>query len=393
MPHLTQNPSPATPQRIPRARLTPDEKQRFNEVLDETQRVKDAAQAIGVSLPAAYQLAKKHGWASSRSAPSATRGKPKTRYTQEQKDAFFTAFDKLQNVSQAAREVNIPIHTCYQWVVKAKLKIPTSHAGKREEFLRLRAQGMSLRDAVKQVGAHLETGREWDHGIRRSGNKRFYPDGRVLGYNSGMTTHATESGRQHNTASPSLPALEKQIDPRYLSMTEREEIYALCIAGHSIRQIAIKLNRSPSTISRELRRNRTAQDDYYPHAAHRQAVARRSRQKEAKLACPGPLRDYVVYGLRLGWSPEQICFRLVADHPDDLEMRVTHETVYQSIFVQARGGLKREVVHTLRSGRVRRKPQKKVDERRSRFRDPMISISERPAEVEDRACLVIGKVT
>ncbi|MFJ2468511.1 IS30 family transposase [Glutamicibacter sp. NPDC087583] len=244
---------------------------------------------------------------------------------------------------------------------------------------------MSLRDAANQVGVHAETGREWDHGIRKCGNKRIYPDGRVVDYNSGMTTYTTEAGRRQSTANPSILALDKLIDPRFLSMTEREEIYALTIAGHSIRQIAIKLHRSPSTISRELRRNRTAQDDYYPYAAHRQAVTRRARSKTAKLACPGPLRDYVTYGLSLRWSPGQICSRMRTDHPEDLEMRVTHETVYQAIYLQARGGLKREVAQALRSGRARRKPQKKVDERRPRFRDPMINFSERPAEVEDRA--------
>jgi IS30 family transposase len=385
VPHLTQKSTPATAQRTPSARLTEGEKQRFNEVLDQTQRVKDAAQAIGISLPTAYQLAKKHGWKSRQTAPSAALGKPKKRYTRDQKDAFFAAFDKDQSVSKAAREVNIPVSTGYQWVVKAGLETSKPHAGQREEFLLLRSQGMSRKEAAKQMGIHQETSREWDLGIRKSGNKRFYPDGRVVDYNSGMTTYTTESGRRQSTANPSILALDKQIDQRYLSMSEREQIYALGVAGHSIRQIATKLDRSPSTISRELRRNRAADDDYYPHAAHRQAVARRARPKEAKLACPGPLRDYVTYGLRLGWSPEQICFRLRADHPDNLEMRVAHETVYQSIYLQARGGLKRELTQTLRSGRVHRKPQKKTDERRPRFRDEMINISERPAEVEDRA--------
>jgi len=385
VPHLTPNPTPSTPPRTRRARLTKDEKQRFNEVLDQTQRVKDAAQAIGVSLPTAYQLAKEHGWKSPRKGPSAALGKPKKRYTREQKDAFFAAFDKHQNVSHAAREVNISVHTCYQWAVKAGLKILKPHAGKREAFLRLRAQGISRREATDQVGIHRETARDWDNGIRKTAKGRIYPDGRVVDYNSEMTTHTTPTGKQQTTANPSILALDKQIDSRFLSVMEREEIYALNVAGHSIRQIATKLDRAPSTISRELRRNRTAHDDYYPHSAHRQAVARRARPKSAKLACRGALRDYVAHGLRLGWSPEQVCSRMVADHPDDLEMRVCMETVYQSIYLQARGGLKREVAQTLRSGRVHRKPQKKTDERRPRFRDEMINISERPAEVEDRA--------
>lgn len=385
MPHLTQNSTPTTTPRTPRARLSEDEKRRFKEALDQTQRVKDAAQAIGISLPTAYQLAKKYGWKSSRTAPSAALGKPKARYTQEQKDAFFTAFDRHQNVSKAAREVNIPILTCYQWAVKAGLKIRRPHAGKREEFLRLRAQGVSRREATELVGVNRRTALDWDNGIKRVKNTRIYPDGRVVDYNSGMTTHTTKSVQQQVTSHSRLDAMGPQIDARFLSIGEREEIYALNIAGLSMRQIALRVHRSPSTISRELKRNRTSHGDYYPHTAHRQAIARRARPKTAKLACPGPLRDYVTYGLRLRWSPEQICSRMATDHPDDLEMRVTHETVYQAIYVQARGGLKREVARTLRSGRARRKPQKKADERRPRFHDPMINISERPAEVEDRA--------
>ncbi|MHC6175857.1 IS30 family transposase [Glutamicibacter sp. X7] len=244
---------------------------------------------------------------------------------------------------------------------------------------------MSRREAAEHVRANIRTAGDWDNGIRRSGDKRFYPDGRVVDYNSGMITHTAPSGRQQNTANPSILALEQQINPRFLSMMEREEIYALSIAGHSIRQIAQKLHRSPSTISRELRRNCTVNGDYYPHPAHRQAAYRRARPKQARLARSGALRDYVAHGLGLGWSPEQVCSRMAADHPDDLEMRVCQETVYQSIYLQARGGLKREIAQALRSGRARRKPQKKIDERRPRFRDPMINISERPAEVEDRA--------
>lgn len=244
---------------------------------------------------------------------------------------------------------------------------------------------MSRREAAKQVGVHERTVQDWDNGVKRVKNNRIYPDGRVVDYNSGMTTHTTKAGQHQVTSHSRLDAMGPQIDARFLSIGEREEIYALSIAGHSIRQIALKVHRSPSTVSRKLKRNRTAQGDYYPHSAHRQAIARRARPKTAKLACPGPLRDYVTYGLSLRWSPEQICSRMKADHPDNLEMRVAHETVYQAIYVQARGGLKREVAQTLRSGRARRKPQEKADERRPRFLDPMIKISERPAEVEDRA--------
>ncbi|GAB2904837.1 IS30-like element ISBlo4 family transposase [Neomicrococcus lactis] len=364
------------------ARITVEEKQRFAVVLGQTGRVKDAAQVIGISLPTAYQLARKYGWGSS--GPGSI-GRSRSKYTPEQKAAFFAAFEKHQNVSKAAGEVNIPYPTCYLWAAEAGLKTIRRGARQREEFVRLRAQGMSRREATELVGIHPSTAKDWDNGVRKNGNGRVYPDGRVVNYKSGVTTYTHIAGQHQTSASPSLRALEQQIDARFLSMTEREEIYAMTVAGHSYRQIAVKLQRSPSTISREVRRNCSIGGAYYPHTAHRQAVARRSRPKEAKLARPGRLRDYVAYGLRLGWSPEQVCRRMVADHPDDLEMQVCQETVYQSIYLQARGGLKREVTQALRSGRARRKPQKKIDERQPRFRDGMINISERPATVEDRA--------
>ncbi|MET3204598.1 UNVERIFIED_ORG: IS30 family transposase [Arthrobacter sp. UYEF13] len=85
------------------------------------------------------------------------------------------------------------------------------------------------------------------------------------------------------------------------------------------------------------------------------------------------------------WSPEQISKLLIKEFPDDEQMRVSTETIYQALYFQARGGLKREVKEALRSGRTRRKQHRNPEERTSRFRDPMINISERPAEVEDRA--------
>lgn len=97
------------------------------------------------------------------------------------------------------------------------------------------------------------------------------------------------------------------------------------------------------------------------------------------------MRDYVTDKLRIRWSPEQISKLLIKEFPNDEQMRVSHETIYQALYFQARGGLKREIKEALRTGRTRRKKQKSPEERTSRFRDPMINISERPAEVQDRA--------
>ena len=151
-----------------------------------------------------------------------------------------------------------------------------------------------------------------------------------------------------------------------------------------MRSIATLLGRAPSTISRELRRNGTIIGIYEAHAAHRTAATRRARPKPVKLRDRTPLRDYVQKKLRIRWSPEQICHAVIEEFPTDLEMRVSPETIYQALYLQARGGLRREVQLALRTGRSRRKPRKAADARRSRFVDPMIMIADRPAFIEDR---------
>jgi IS30 family transposase len=114
-------------------------------------------------------------------------------------------------------------------------------------------------------------------------------------------------------------------------------------------------------------------------------TASRPRPKDRKLLQDGPLRDFVVDGLRQRWSPQQICNALAKEHPDDQDMRVSPETIYQALYVQARGALKREVAAALRTGRTRRKPHRRPNQRSPRFVDEMVMISERPAEIEDRA--------
>lgn len=185
--------------------------------------------------------------------------------------------------------------------------------------------------------------------------------------------------------SPVMSLLEKPIDARYLSLSEREQIADWVRLGVSQREIGRRLGRSGSTISRELGRHRDATGAYGPYAAHRAAVRDRGRPKPAKLAQHGPLRDYVVASLAKGWSPEQISQMLRIEFPDDEDMRASPETIYQAIYVQARGGLKREIAQALRTGRARRAPRRSPQQRTSRFVEPMVMISERPAEVADRA--------
>jgi len=187
---------------------------------------------------------------------------------------------------------------------------------------------------------------------------------------------------------------------RYLSMAEREEIAVL--RGHvSVREIARQLGRSPSTVSRELARNTSSGRPYRYRATAAQGHAdrRARRPKTAKLAANEPLREYVQTHLESEqrWSPEQIAARLVLDFPHDEGMRVCHETIYQALYVQGRGALRRDLAACLRTGRALRKPRARVDHRRERIKDKVM-ISERPAEVADRAVpghwegdLIIGK--
>ena len=235
----------------------------------------------------------------------------------------------------------------------------------QREFWRLIAEGLSTEAAAVGVGVSSTLGEGW------------FSDG------GGMASL--------ELAEPS---------GRYLSMAEREEI-AVLRGRVSVRQIARQLGRSASTISRELRRNASGGDPrrYRATVAQAQADRRVRRPKTAKLVAQPALREYV-QGKLAGdqrWSPEQIARRVVLDFPDDEGMRICHETIYQSLYVQGRGALHRELTACLRTGRALRKPRRRVDQRRERIKDKVL-ISDRPAEVADRAVpghwegdLIVGK--
>jgi transposase, IS30 family len=175
------------------------------------------------------------------------------------------------------------------------------------------------------------------------------------------------------------------VSGRYLRPWEREEIAVGLAAGLSCREIAARLapGRSASTVSREVRRN-SVRGVYRAGAAQREAEERARRPKPAKLAVNGELRAWVEGKLALRWSPEQVSARLEEELPDRPEMRVSPETIYQSLYVQGRGALRRELAACLRSGRAVRRPRRAGEERRGRI-PGMVSISERPAEAGDRA--------
>jgi len=300
------------------------------------------------------------------------------KYTPEEKASFHEAMEHTLSVSVAARALGLPIRVCRDWARKAGIDGKRAITARRETYLRLRSEGMHRIQAARQVGVTAKTGKYWDLGIRRTTNGLIYPDGRVIRYNSEMT-------RTQLAAEASLRAVEAVLDPRFLSLRERERIRDLRALGGSIRSVASMLGRAPSTISRELRENKTDTGGYEAYGAQRLSAGRRLRPRDSKLVTKLPLREFVQDKLRIHFSPEQICHALVKEHPTDAEMRVSPETIYQALYFQARGGLKKEVQAALRSGRTHRKTQKTEQERRPRFIDPMIMIADRPAEVADRA--------
>jgi len=217
-----------------------------------------------------------------------------------------------------------------------------------------------------------------------------------------------------------LSRSSKPLSGRYLGFAEREEIALLRTQGIGVREVARRLGRAASTISRELRRNaatRSGALDYRATTAQWHAERAARRPKSAKLASNPALRAYVqerIAGLvalpsgaalpgpivpwkrrRHGqrqhrrwakaWSPQQIAARLRLDHPDDAAMRLSHEAIYQALYIQGRGALKRELTQCLRTGRALRVPRARARSRGKSFVTSDLLISERPAEANDRA--------
>ena len=225
--------------------------------------------------------------------------------------------------------------------------------------------------------------------------------------------HRVRAGESHRAAAISVGCSAKSVQrllwktggvkprttPRStlrLSLPEREEISRGLMADDSCRMIARRLGRAPSTVSRDVAAS-GACAQYRAWRADATALRRAHRPKTPKLLVCSRLRVEVERGLTRRWSPQQIAARLRHDFPDDLEMRVSHETIYQSLFVQGRGALRAALTRCLRSGRAQRRPHGRPS-LFGRMKD-MVMISERPAEIEDRAVpghwegdLIMGKL-
>ena len=271
---------------------------------------------------------------------------------------------------------------------RSAMKSPGKPSHRRDverAFWRRIAEGLSSDDAAQAVGVSQAAGSRW---FRERG---------------GMATFMLDP-----------------VSCRYLCFEEREEVALLRAQGAGVREIARELDRSPSTISRELRRNaatRGGKLEYRASVAQWKAELMARRPKTAKLAANDALREYVQQRLAgrvrrpdgtavpgpvtdpwksrskprrrdrrwaTAWSPEQISHRLPIDFPDDASMRISHEAIYQALYVQSRGALKRELVACLRTGRALRVPRARAA-RGKTFVTGEVMISQRPAEVADRA--------
>jgi IS30 family transposase len=230
----------------------------------------------------------------------------------------------------------------------------------REAYLALVRQGVSNKEACKIVGINYRTGRRWRNGRN--------PTGRVVG--------ALPISAVASSTGPS----------RYLREDERIHIADRLREKASIRAIAGELGRAPSTISREIHRNRhPVNAQFRPHAAQARADARRPRPKTSKITGNLRLRQVIQHHLDYKLSPEQIAAVLRRDFAGQPEMHVVHETIYQALYLQGRGELRREISQALRTGRALRKPRRQAQQRQPRYTHPMVMIRERPAEVADRA--------
>ena len=196
-------------------------------------------------------------------------------------------------------------------------------------------------------------------------------------------SHSSIQGILSRTGGIRPPARRRSA--RSLSLVEREEISRGIASGQSLRRIASRLGRAPSTISRELKRN-GGRRRYRAHAADQAAWDRARRPKRCKLALNRALARTVARLLRQRWSPWQIAGRLKREQPHDENGRVSHETIYKTLFIQARGALKKELVQHLRRRRGMRRSRHHTQKTPDHGRIVgAVSIRERPAEVEDRA--------
>lgn len=299
------------------------------------------------------------------------------RYTRADRLAYLQLVEQGMTRRDAAKQLGFAVSTAAKWMhwetTSASSKTPAPMGRpphpSRNKYHQLRQEGAGVTEAARALGVSRGAAHKWDHQLRTVvGSASLCPKVPPVEYNQDMDT----------------VIMAPQASSRFLSVWERERIKDLQQAGFSLRKIGLELGRPAATVSREIARNSDPYGRYLPYGAQRLADVRRARPKQPKLAEDGVLRDWVQGKLGLQWSPAQISATLVKEFPDQPEMRVSHETIYQALYLQARGGLRKQVQAALRTGRTRRKPHGQQRKPRQ-LGEEMIMISERPAEVEDRA--------
>jgi IS30 family transposase len=232
--------------------------------------------------------------------------------------------------------------------------------------------------------------RQWTGNARRLSQADRSEIERLIGGGETFATAAaavgcsTKSIQRFLAATGGVKRRVKERSALRLSLADREELSRGLVAGDSLRTIATRLGRAPSTISREVAWN-GRRKDYRAWRADSEAVRRGQRPRPSKLAVDSRLCREVERGLRAHWSPQQIAARLICDYPDDLDMRVSHETIYRTLFIQARGALRKELTACLRTGRTQRRPHMRTEQSGAGRLQNMVLISDRPPEVADRA--------
>ena len=245
--------------------------------------------------------------------------------------------------------------------------------------------------------------RQADHGKRLSESdrgelQRRVSEGETFASAAAAVGCSTKSVQRFMARTGGIRPRVHERSPLRLSLAEREELSRGLLTGDSLRQIAARLHRATSTISREIASN-GHRDAYRAWRGERSAAKRARRPKPFKLAEHPRLCREVERRLLEHWSPQQIASRLVRDYPNDVEMRVSHETIYRSLFVQARGALRKELAVCLRTGRTQRSSHKRSEHSGTGRLSKMVMISDRPAEASDRAVpghwegdLIVGKL-
>ena len=341
-----------------------DKRARLAELVSGGATVAAAARQVGLGVDSAQQWARAAGVKRPSAAQRAVAARcEKQRVIAEVRAMVIGLVEAGSTAKRAAEMVGVPVSAVYRWAREAGVTAPRGvpqHT--RDQFWQAWRSGMSVEAASRTAGIHPRTGARW---VSAAGVAR-------------------RPGRPCRGGQDCAVNIDLDAPPGFrLSVLERQEIALAKARGLGVRAIAALLNRPPSTISRELARH-TGTDGHYRFLQAEQAARDKAkRPKKAKLAQEGPLRNYVVEQLDKKCSPEQITQRIRLEYPDDPEMRVCHETIYQAIYVQARGGLKQELVKATRRGRTHRKPQRKEGERRGRI-PGMVPIADRPDDVEER---------